>query len=193
MEFPEEPAQTEEKKEPHSAPPSADSSPLVQSKATVSKGSVQTLDSDQDSRDILIPQQLGSKGKQHSVQATKFWVGDGASVSASVSQDEASMKPTEKSLDTVADTEPEQLPWNEFFPMGCRVETHYENGWLDMACGPSIFIGITYHSHVHDVELSSDSSMKPNVLKIEVDVPTVLLRVFGHLGRNILALKVGLL
>ena len=196
MEFQEDPAQPGEKKnETQSALPSAASITSIRSKTAASKGSTQTLDSDRDSRDVLVQQQQqqGSKGKHHA-QATNFWVGgDGVSASMSTSQDEASVRPTEKSLDTVAsDAVPEEEPpQNEFFPMGCRVETHYENGWLDIACGPSIFLGITYHSHLHDVEPASDLSMKPNVLKVEADIPTVLLRVFGHLGRILLALKVG--
>jgi hypothetical protein len=187
MEFREDPVQSGGKQEPL---PSAASTHSLQSRAAASKESSQTLDSHRDSGEVLVPQQQqGSKGKHHA-QASDFWAGDGASVGMSGSQDEVSVRPAEKSLDDVTtDAMPEEPPQNEFFPMGCRVETHYENGWLDFACGPSIFIGVTYQSHFHDVEPGSDSSMKPNVLKVEADIPTVLLRVFGHLGRMLLALK----
>ena len=105
--------------------------------------------------------------------------------------DNASTRPL-RSVDTDAQVfiKPEDFQDNEQFPMGYRNETQYEKGWLDIACGPSITIDITYCSHAHDVRPGKDAKLKPNLLVVDIDAPTVLLRVFGSLARDLLALKV---
>ena len=85
---------------------------------------------------------------------------------------------------------PGGLQDNELFPMGYRGVTRRESGWIDLACGPSISITIDYHSHNHDVRRGHHTPLTPNLLNIDVDAPVVLLRVFGCLGRDLLALKV---
>ena len=87
-------------------------------------------------------------------------------------------------------SQPEELADHEFFPMGYRGETKYESGWLDIACGSSISISINYHSHNHDPRTGKDMRQVPNVLNVDIDAPTVVLRVFGCLARDLLALKV---
>ena len=84
----------------------------------------------------------------------------------------------------------EELRETELFPMGYCGVTKLENGWVDLACGPSISIAIDYSSHRHDVRPGTSTPLTPNVLHIDVEVPVVLLRVFGSLGRDLLALKV---
>ena len=74
--------------------------------------------------------------------------------------------------------------------MGYRGETKYESGWLDIACGSSISININYHSHNHDPRTGKDMRQVPNVLNVDIDAPTVVLRVFGCLARDLLAVKV---
>ena len=78
----------------------------------------------------------------------------------------------------------------ELFPMGYCGVTRLEDGWIDLACGPSISIAINYQSHNHDVHPGHSTPLSPNVLNIDIDAPIVLLRVFGCLGRDLLALKV---
>ena len=85
---------------------------------------------------------------------------------------------------------PGGLQDNELFPMGYRGITKREGGWIDLACGPSISIAIDYHSHNHDVGRGHSTPLHPNLLNIDIDTPIVLLRVFGCLGRDLLALKV---
>ena len=85
---------------------------------------------------------------------------------------------------------PGGLQDNELFPMGYRGVTRRDSGWVDLACGPSISISIDYSSHNHDVGRGHSTPLKPNLLNIDVDAPVVLLRVFGCLGRDLLALKV---
>jgi len=158
---------------------SASSSPSVRTKMGVLKGSVLTLDSDKDrSRESLSA--ATPKGMKPS--GAKFLIGDGTSMS--VSQEEQA-PPAD-----VPDTQPEELADHEFFPMGYRGETKYESGWLDIACGPSISININYHSHNHDPRTGKDMRQVPNVLNVDIDAPTVILRVFGCLARDLLALKV---
>ena len=85
---------------------------------------------------------------------------------------------------------PGGLQDNELFPMGYRGVTRHDSGWVDLGCGPSISIAIDYSSHNHDVGRGHSTPLKPNLLNIDVDAPVVLLRVFGCLGRDLLALKV---
>lgn len=84
---------------------------------------------------------------------------------------------------------------NEFFPMGYRSETCYEDGWLDIACGPELLIEINYKGHNYDPTVFKDSvdgeeRMVPNEVHINVEAPAVLVRVFGSLANDILALRV---
>ena len=73
----------------------------------------------------------------------------------------------------------------EAFPMGYRGHTCLEDGWVDLACGPSISLLIHYTSrnHHHDLEV-------PHTLHVDVSAPCVLLRVFGFLATDLLGLKV---
>lgn len=75
----------------------------------------------------------------------------------------------------------------QHFPMGYRRHTRSEDGWVDLACGPSISISILYLSRAHH-----PNDTLPNSLRVDVDSPKVLLRVFGFLARDLLALKVSL-
>ena len=84
----------------------------------------------------------------------------------------------------------EGLRETELYPMGYCGITKLDNGWIDLACGPSISIAIDYSSHSHDVSPGTSTPLTPNVLHIDVDAPVVLVRVFGCLGRDLLALKV---
>lgn len=91
--------------------------------------------------------------------------------------------------------QPPLEPSNEFFPMGYRMETQYEDGWLDIACGPELLIEINYKGHSYDPTVYTDAvdgeqRMVPNEVHINVEAPTVLLRVFGSLASDILALRV---
>ena len=73
----------------------------------------------------------------------------------------------------------------ETFPMGYRRHTAAEDGWVDMACGPSISITIGYVSRGHH-----SNPALPNTMQISITAPTVLLRVYGFLATDLLALKV---
>ena len=66
----------------------------------------------------------------------------------------------------------------------------YDKGWLDLACGPTITIDIDYTSHNHDPTAGQHTPLLPNLLHVDIDAPTVLLRVFGCLARDLLGLKV---
>ena len=81
--------------------------------------------------------------------------------------------------------EAKEVENRETFPMGYRGHTHLEDGWIDLACGPSISLNIGYVSHAHH----TDQAL-PNSLQVDIDAPTVLLRVFGFLATDLLALKV---
>ena len=74
----------------------------------------------------------------------------------------------------------------EAFPMGYRGHTHIEDGWVDLACGPKISLDIKYVSRNHH----SDYAL-PNTMHVDINAPTVLLRVFGFLATDLLGLKVG--
>lgn len=86
-------------------------------------------------------------------------------------------------------TSPPGLPDREEIPMGYRGVTKYKDGWIDFASGPSIVITIDYTSHAHNTKPGECTKLHPNVLKIDVDAPVVLFRVFGCLARDLLALK----
>ena len=81
---------------------------------------------------------------------------------------------------------------HEHFPMGSRDLTLPELGWLDLACAPSINIDVIYQGHNSDVshENKPDGKMIPNVVKVAVDVPSVLFRVFGCIVRDLIGLRV---
>ena len=101
---------------------------------------------------------------------------------------------SDEQLDGQRIVSPVKVSNRELFPMGYRSETLYDAGWLDLGCGPSITIDITYLGHnsdaTHEEEGSKNKNMVPSLLKVEVDAPCVLLRVFGSLARDLLALKV---
>lgn len=78
----------------------------------------------------------------------------------------------------------------ECFPMGSRESTLYERGWLDLACGPSISIEIDYCGHGHNPSAGPHTPLLPSQLHVDIEAPVVLLRVFGCLARDLLALKV---
>jgi hypothetical protein len=80
----------------------------------------------------------------------------------------------------------------ECFPMGSRISTLYEKGWLDIACGPSITIDIQYSSNDHNPSPGDHTPLLPNVLRVNVDAPVALIRVFGCLARDLLGLKVSM-
>ena len=73
----------------------------------------------------------------------------------------------------------------ESFPMGYRRHTCLEDGWVDLACGPRISLGIEYTSRNH-----TSVSVLPHTLHVDVSAPSVLLRVFGFLASDLLGLKV---
>ena len=91
----------------------------------------------------------------------------------------------------VLPTEQPQIPRSseadnkETFPMGYRGHTLLEDGWVDLACGPSISLTIDYVGHTHHANL-----FLPNSMHIDISAPSVLLRVFGFLTTDLLALKV---
>jgi hypothetical protein len=72
----------------------------------------------------------------------------------------------------------------EAFPMGYRGHTSLKDGWVDLACGPSISLNINYVSRAHHMDRALPSS-----LQVDIGAPTVLLRVFGFLATDLLALK----
>ena len=74
--------------------------------------------------------------------------------------------------------------------MGSCDSTLYERGWLDIACGPSISIDVSYCGHHHHPGKGEHTPLLPNQLHVEIVAPVVLLRVFGCLARDLLALKV---
>lgn len=73
----------------------------------------------------------------------------------------------------------------EAFPIGYRGHTHLEDGWVDLASGPSLSLAIGYMGRAHH-----PNPALPNSLQVDIDAPTVLLRVFGFLVTDLLALKV---
>lgn len=108
----------------------------------------------------------------------------------------STVEESSEQLDGKLTAEQEPVPCqddgHEFFPMGCRNLTLSELGWLELACGPSISIDIVYHGHNSDVshEKKDGVRMVPNAVKISVNAPTVLLRVFGCLVRDLMGLRV---
>lgn len=72
--------------------------------------------------------------------------------------------------------------------MGYRGHTYLEDGWVDLACGPSISLAIMYTSRNHDTDLNL-----PHSLHVDVRAPCVLLRVFGFLATDLLGLKASLI
>lgn len=80
----------------------------------------------------------------------------------------------------------------ECFPMGSCETTLYERGWLDIGCGPDIAITVEYSSHQHDPSSGDHTPLLPNVLRVDIDAPVVLIRVFGCLARDLLGLKVSI-
>lgn len=84
-----------------------------------------------------------------------------------------------------------EKPSSKKFPMGCCMSTSYEAGWLDLGCGPSITIDVVFHNHNSDMtHVPLKERMVSSQIIVNVDIPCVLLRVFGTLARDLLALKV---
>ena len=84
---------------------------------------------------------------------------------------------------------------NEFFPMGYRMETMHESGWLDFGCGPDLMIEISYKGHNYDPSHYEDGReeekrLVPSEVHVNVEASSVLLRVFGSLAKDLLALRV---
>lgn len=178
LECKEEPKQPkEDKQHPGDKCTTASSTPSVRSKLDIS---ILTLDSDKDKDKESLGAATPKFGR---TPGTKLLTGDGASAISTSHEEQLQQA-------NVPDTQPEKPMDHELFPMGYRGETKYESGWLDIACGPSISISITYYSHHHDDRPGKHVRQMPNVLNIDVDVPTVLLRVLGCLARDLLALKV---
>ena len=183
---------------------SSTSSPSERSKLTISKdsslgGSERTLDkhmAPSDEHVITAPvvpssleptPKLGTKSSpRHQIVSgitVETSLGSGSIVSQEVEgqredQEDGGERMSGKDEDT------------ELFPMGYCGVTKRDNGWIDLACGPSISIVINYKSHNHDVKPGVSTPLTPNLLNIDIDAPVVLLRVFGCLGRDLLALKV---
>lgn len=91
-------------------------------------------------------------------------------------------------------------PSNEFFPMGYRMETVYEDGWLEIGCGPDLTIEINYRGHNSDPtqfedgrEGEEEKRLTPSEIHFNVEASAVLLRVFGSLAKDLLALRVSLI
>ena len=76
----------------------------------------------------------------------------------------------------------------ERFPLGWVQNTTYQDGWVDLACSQAISIQVKYSSFANCVE--RENGVRPNVLKVEVEVPDIVLRIFGVLVRDLLGLKV---
>ena len=76
----------------------------------------------------------------------------------------------------------------EKFPLGWVRNTTYQDGWVDLACSSNMSIHLTHcnygHSFEHGVEY------RPNVLQVDIEVPNIMLRIFGVLARDLLGLKV---
>ncbi|XP_065883206.1 bridge-like lipid transfer protein family member 1 [Dysidea avara] len=75
----------------------------------------------------------------------------------------------------------------ERFPLGWVQNTTYQDGWVDLACSQAISIQVKYSSFANCVE--RENGVRPNVLKVEVEVPDIVLRIFGVLVRDLLGLK----
>ncbi len=87
---------------------------------------------------------------------------------------------------------------NEFFPMGYRKETIYDDGWIDIGCGPDLMIEISYKGHNYDPTHFDDGRdneqrLVPSEVHVNVEASSVLLRVFGSLAKDLLALRVGII
>ncbi len=82
-----------------------------------------------------------------------------------------------------------ELPDYEFIPMGYRGVTQYRDGWVDLASGPSITIAIDYISHAHDTTPGQYTRLHPNIMNVDIEASVVLIRVFGFLGRDLVALN----
>ena len=77
----------------------------------------------------------------------------------------------------------------EKFPLGWVHNTTYQDGWVDLASSSNMAIHLTHCNYTHSV-VESGSSLRPNVLQVEVEVPNIMLRIFGVLARDLLGLKV---
>lgn len=195
---------------------SSTSSPSQRSKLTISKegsslaGSQRTLDKESTHSDEHIitapgdpapnvPSSLEPTPKLSGKPSPRHQIVSGITVdtslgSGSVISNECDTQKEEREdkRETASEEGEGGLEDTQRFPMGYCGVTKLESGWIDLACGPSISIVIDYSSHNHDVKRGVSTPLVPNLLNIDIDAPVVLLRVFGCLGRDLLALKVNL-
>ena len=81
----------------------------------------------------------------------------------------------------------------DLFPMGVCCSTRSEDGWIDLAAGPEITINVSYISRRND---GLDSKIRqgvippPNTVDVQVKAPDAVVRLFGFLARDLLAVKV---
>lgn len=76
----------------------------------------------------------------------------------------------------------------EQFPLGWVQNTTYQDGWVDLASSHAISLHVRYSSFAYCAE--RQNTPQPNVLKVDVEVPDIVLRIFGVLARDLLGLKV---
>ena len=82
---------------------------------------------------------------------------------------------------------------HERFPIGCCISTHYEDGWLDLGAGGGITIEAHYVSKRNDDldrKIPQGITPPPNTVSVAIVIDKPILRVFGSLGKEILAIKV---
>ena len=81
----------------------------------------------------------------------------------------------------------------DHFPMGVCNLTHSEDGWIDLAAGPEISIDVNYLSRRNDgldSKISQGVIPPANSVDVQVKVPDAVVRLFGFLARDLLAIKV---
>ena len=81
----------------------------------------------------------------------------------------------------------------ERFPLGCCISTHYEDGWLDLGAGRGITLEAHYVSKRNDDldgRIPQGITPPPNTVNVIVQIDKPILRVFGSLAKEILAIKV---
>jgi hypothetical protein len=81
---------------------------------------------------------------------------------------------------------------HERFPIGCCISTHYEDGWLDLGAGGGITIEAHYVSKRNDDldrKIPQGITPPPNTVSVAIVIDKPILRVFGSLGKEILAIK----
>ena len=79
------------------------------------------------------------------------------------------------------------------FPCGTCLKTAYTDGWIDIAAGPFITVRVIYCNKRNDGldrKIILGIKPPPNVLEVEVKCDKPMLRAFGCLAKDILAIKV---